>query len=344
MKNKKVLWLVLGAVVLVAAAVILCVVCFGNSGKTPETSEVSRPAVTFRINEKATATGTQNGQKTSADNTNETATNTASDETKITSNPRANTSEKELRSMGIGGGEFYYAIGYKPGDNATKNLVASAIQMMDKKQSLRLYGQRWFSGQVYPRDERRSVSITVDDVLLKSYIKNGITVGVIDGNAPVASFDENGQAVGYEIDVATASFATYDITPKFVPVTMENAAEKLNNGEVNLIWGGLRDGAVNGLLYSDINEWNLENEMSYYTPKGTRYKGETDLLDTEGKMGVVKDTLCARFVIDRLNSAGYVDKIIEYATTKEAFSALESGEVYVVACDYLSVYAMWKQS
>ena len=338
MKNKKTVWIIVAVVVLLAAVVALGFV-LNRKGATPtqETSDAttaSRATITWETSQKATGEGSISD---SAATTKKAETKTEPQVSKA-----AIPDPSACHSIAIGGGGFYYAIGYKMGDEHMQDLVMNAIRTLEERKQLDDVATQWFAEKVYPRDTKREVFGHADGVLLKQLRENGLTIGVMDGNAPVASF-ENGQAVGYEIDVAKACFALYNLEPKFVKVTAENAAEKLNDGAVNLLWGGLRDESVKGIDYSEMNVWNLENEMCYYTISGSRYKGETALLEETENLGVVKDTLCANFVKDRLKAAGYDDKITEFATARDAFAALKSDTVDCVACDYLTVYAMWKQ-
>ena len=329
-KNKKVFFLLGGAVLLIAAVVVLVILL--PKSKQEETSnagETTAPGATITW-KKSTKTEASSAESETTKSTAETTAKKAI--------PDVST----CRNIGIGGGGCFYAVGYKAGDEKTKALVAAGIRQLEDQHTLKELADVWFINAVYPRDEKRQVFGSSNNDLIRKFKEDGLKIGVIDGNAPVASF-ENGQAVGFEIDVAKACFALYHIEPEFVAVTVENAAEKLNNGEVDLVWGGLRDGAVKGIDYSDVNEWNLENEMCYYTTSGSRYKGETALLDEVEKMGVVKGSLCANFIKDRLKTAGYDVQIVEYTTAREAFAALGSDDVDCVACDYLTAYAMWKK-
>lgn len=337
MNKKKTLWIVLIVAAVLAAAVVLFLTLGGEKQPADETSgetTASRATVTWKKPQATEATGTVS----------DTAATTKKAETKTEAqvSKTAIPDKSECRSIAIGGGDYYYAVGYKVGDELTKELVTACLRTMEERHQIDDVASQWFAGTVYPRDTKHDPRGHADGVLLKQLRKDGLTIGVIDGNAPLASF-ENGQAVGFEIDVAKTCFALYNLEPKFVKVTAENAAEKLNDGSVNLIWGGLRDESVKGINYSAMNEWNLENEMCYYTLGVKRYKGETALLDETEKLGVVKNTLCGSFVKERLKAASYSDKIVEFDTVRDAFAAMKDGNVDCVACDYLSAYAMWKK-
>ena len=334
MKKNKTLWIVVAAVVVLAAAAALCLL-LRDKGE-PSAAETSGTATTVSRATMTWPAATKTGAKTAA------TTNAAEIKTAPQTTQAAIASESECRSIGIGGGGFYYAIGFKTGDEDMQGLVESGLRTLEESRRLDGISSDWFLHKVYPRDTKRNLFGHANNDLVRNLKENGLNIGVLDGNAPAASF-ENGQAVGYEIDVAKACFEHFGIKLKFVAVTAENAAEKLKSGAVGLIWGGLRDGSVKGIDYSEMNVWNLENEMCYYTIGGSRYKGETALLEETEKLGVVKGTLCADFIQDRLKTADYDVKITEFATARDAFAALKSDTVDCVACDYLSAYAMWKQ-
>lgn len=337
MNKKKTLWIVLIVAAVLAAAVVLCLTLRDSGKPADETSggtTVSHATITWKKPQKTEATGTVSG---SAATTKKAETKTEAQVSKA-----ALPDPSTCRSIAIGGGDYYYAVGFKAGDAQMKALVAASIRTLEERHQIENVASTWFAGTVYPHDTKRPAVGQTDGVLLKQLRKDGVTIGVMDGSAPTAFF-EDGQAVGFEIDVAKEGFALYGLEPKFVKVTAENAAEKLNDGSVNLIWGGLRDGEIKGIDYSAMNVWNLENEMCYYTVGAKRYKGETALLEETENLGVVKGTLCADFIKDRLKTADCDVKITEFDTARDAFAAMKADTVDCVACDYLSVYAMWKQ-
>ena len=338
MKNKKVIFLVGGVVLLLALTALLGVVLPKSGKGTAESST----AGTMTAAESRATIQWMHSTEPNASLSASTTTKKAETKTDSTEPQPAIPDSSACRSIGVGGGGFYYAIGFKTGDENMQGLVESGLRTLEESRRLDSISSEWFLHTVYPRDTKRNLFGHANNDLVRNLKENGLTVGVLDGNAPAASF-ENGQAVGYEIDVAKACFEHFGIKPKFVAVTAENIAEKLNGGDVDLVWGGLRDGAVKGIDYSEMNVWNLENEMCYYTVGGSRYKGETALLDETENMGVVKGSLCADFMKDRLKTADYDVKITEFATARDAFAALKSDTVDCVACDYLSAYAMWKQ-
>ena len=334
--NKKVLYLCIVAAVLLAAIVLLIVLW----PKTKSDTDAATSTVTTATQSRETIVWTHSSTEAEPSTTETSAEETAN----TTASPASSAlpDRTALLDIGVAGGGCYYAVGYKAGDEETKALVAAGIRRLEESGKLKTLTDAWFVSKVYPRDEKHEVFGHSNEELIKKFEHDGLKIGVIDGNAPVASFKDR-QAVGFEIDVAKACFELYRIEPEFVAVTAENAAEKLNSGEIDLVWGGLRDGVVQGIDYSEMNEWNLENEMCYYTTSGSRYKGETALLDKVEKMGVVKGTLCADFIKDRLKTAGYDIQITEFDTARDAFAALGAGDVNCVACDYLAAYAMWKK-
>ncbi len=330
MREHKSLWIVVGAVV------VLTVVFSGLFVKNRLSSTSSEtPSTTAATTAKTSAKPTKNPASTST-----TTKNRAEMKPAPTAEKPAIPDESDCRSLGIGGGQFYYAVGYKNGDEGLADLVEYALRQ--KEDTVKQIADKWFYGTVYPRDTAYAMKGAVDDARLTALKKDGVTVGVFDGNAPVASF-ENGKAVGFEIEVAKAVFGVYGLTPRFVAVTEDTAADKLKDGSVTLLWGGLRDEQLRGISYSAPNVWNLENELCYYVPVTARYKGETELLEKTEKMAVVQGSLCAQFVTDRLKSAGYDTAFSDYAVPRDAFAALKHGDVTCVACDYLSAYAMWRQ-
>ena len=340
MKNKKILWLSIGVAVLAAAVILSLVLTKEDRTSESDTSATSRATITWPTREPTTKPThfweASHGDE-DEDETSEAAIGTAPHNS-FNNIP----SYHSCRSIGIGGGEFYYAIGYKEGDESMKKLVAEGLAWMEKKGIIQKISYEWFIDSVYCRDTKRDIHGSVDEELAKKLKENGVKVGVLDGNAPVASFHD-GKAEGFEIDIAKSCFEQIGLEPTFVSVTQDGVAEALESGEVDLVWGGLRADSVKNIDYSAINEWNLENEMCYYTMYGKRYHGEKQLLDQEGYIGVIRDSLCESFFVDRLKNADVSAETKEFASAADAFTAMKSDDIYCVACDYLTALAMWKQ-
>ena len=65
-----------------------------------------------------------------------------------------------------------------------------------------------------------------------------IVIGLDDTFVPMGFRDESDNIVGFDIDLAKAVFAEYDIEPEFQSIDWSMKENELNNGTIDLIWNG----------------------------------------------------------------------------------------------------------
>ena len=69
--------------------------------------------------------------------------------------------------------------------------------------------------------------------------KNLVILG-FDPNVPPMGFtDQNGDYVGFDLDLAKEVFKTQNIDVKFQPIDWDSKEMELNTGKIDLIWNGL---------------------------------------------------------------------------------------------------------
>ncbi|MBY5035107.1 amino acid ABC transporter substrate-binding protein [Streptococcus gallolyticus] len=65
-----------------------------------------------------------------------------------------------------------------------------------------------------------------------------ITIGFDNTFVPMGYEDKSGKNVGFDIDLAEAVFAKYDIKVNWQPIDWDLKETELNNGNIDLIWNG----------------------------------------------------------------------------------------------------------
>lgn len=68
--------------------------------------------------------------------------------------------------------------------------------------------------------------------------KKKIVIGLDDTFVPMGFRDKSDEIVGFDIDLAKAVFAEYDIEPEFQPIDWSMKESELKNGTIDLIWNG----------------------------------------------------------------------------------------------------------
>lgn len=87
-----------------------------------------------------------------------------------------------------------------------------------------------------------------------TYVENkSITIGFDDTFVPMGFKDTNGENVGFDIDLANAVFAKYDIEVNWQPINWDLKETELNNGKIDLIWNGysITEERKEKVLFSD---------------------------------------------------------------------------------------------
>jgi len=74
----------------------------------------------------------------------------------------------------------------------------------------------------------------------KKIKKSGVIVVGLDDNFPPMGFrGENGEIVGFDIDLAKAAAAKLGLKAEFKPVDWDGIVMSLNKGDIDVIWNGL---------------------------------------------------------------------------------------------------------
>ena len=68
--------------------------------------------------------------------------------------------------------------------------------------------------------------------------KNEIIIGYDNTFVPMGYLDENGDTVGFDVDLATEAFKRMDINMKFQSIDWSMKEAELNSGNIDVIWNG----------------------------------------------------------------------------------------------------------
>lgn len=105
-----------------------------------------------------------------------------------------------------------------------------------------------------------------------------ITIGFDNTFVPMGFEDENGENVGFDIDLATAVFDKYDIEVEWQPIDWDLKETELNNGNIDLIWNGYTatDERREKVLFT---ENYMANEQILVTKKSSNITAVADMKD-----------------------------------------------------------------
>ncbi len=123
-----------------------------------------------------------------------------------------------------------------------------------------------------------SESTTKSDNWSRYESEKSITIGFDKTFVPMGFEETNGEYVGFDIDLATAVFDTYDISIKWQPIDWDLKETELNNGNIDLIWNGysVTDERKEKVLFT--NEY-MDNQQVLVTKKSSNISQVSDMKD-----------------------------------------------------------------
>ncbi len=162
----------------------------------------------------------------------------------------------------------------------------------------------------------------------KGYFVCGITV-----YEPMNYFDDSGNLIGFDTEVAQAVAEYLGVEVKFQIIDWPSKYLELNSGSIDCIWNGFTYGLEDGVSraeYVDFTYSYLENKQCVVT-RADRL-GELNSAEAfAGKKAAVEGGSSGEGVAETLTSE---DKIATYGSQMEALMDLNLGKVDFIVIDY----------
>lgn len=162
--------------------------------------------------------------------------------------------------------------------------------------------------------------------------KKVYVIGLDDEYAPMGFRDENGEIVGFDVDLAKEAARRMGVEFKFQPIVWDKKEAELNSGRIDIIWNGLditpeRKGYI---LYSKPY---LDNRQLLLVKKDKGFNIQS-MYDLAGKVVATQSGS---------NSEGYVEgdsefrnslaNFITYPSFNQAFKDLHDDKIDVLIVD-----------
>lgn len=145
--------------------------------------------------------------------------------------------------------------------------------------------------------------------------KGAFILGFDEGFAPMGFKDENGEHVGFDLDIAAEVASRLGLELKLQPVDWDLKVMELNNGNIDMIWNGLT-----------ITEERQE-KMLFSDP----YMGNQQIIVVAADSGIkTKADLAGKTVAAQVDSSA-MEAIQAEAEVMESFSELIESPDYVQA-------------
>lgn len=161
--------------------------------------------------------------------------------------------------------------------------------------------------------------------------KGTLVIGLDDTFAPMGFRDEDGNLVGFDIDLANAVGEALGITVEFQPVNWESKEMELSSKKIDCIWNGLsitderKESLALTKLY--LNNRNVIMTLS----DDVVINSEEDL--AKYNIGTQTDSSTLKVMQESNLWDTYGDKVTDYPTFDEAILDMKAGRVDCIVVD-----------
>ena len=189
----------------------------------------------------------------------------------------------------------------------------------------------WFGEDTVLKDQQfpRAIENTGDDSLQKILDKGEIILGLDVGFKPMGFYDDAGNIVGFDIDLAKEVASRLGVALKLQPIDWNSKEMELSAGNIDMIWNGMSitpERAEN----MNISKPYLNNRMVIIAAADSGIAAKADL---SGKKVAVQAGSSALDCINAEPDVAATFTISEYPDNPTAFLDLKAGRVDALVVD-----------
>jgi len=182
----------------------------------------------------------------------------------------------------------------------------------------------------------KTVDTSLDDIK-----KAGkFVVGLDDTFAPMGFRDEDGNIVGFDIDVAKEVAKRLGVEVEFKPIDWASKELELQGKKIDMIWNGLTitEERKKNMAFSDPY---LDNRQIVVVPIDSEIQSKADLAGK--KVGLQQDSSAYNALTADEETYNSVAEVVQYPDNFEALLDLQTGRIDAVIVDeILGKYYMTK--
>jgi len=225
-----------------------------------------------------------------------------------------------------------YAIGFRKDDNTLTLKVQEIIDEMIADGTTAKISEEWFETDQFlkGKDFPREIAATGDDSLQKIIDAGKIVLGLDVGFEPMGYYDDKGEIVGFDIDVAKEVAKRLGVELVLQPIDWSAKEMELSSGKIDMIWNGMSvtDDRVANM---NVSKPYLANRMIIIVAEGSGIATKADLA---GKKVAVQAGSSA---LDAINAepevAASFAEMPKYADNHSALLDLKAGRVDALVVD-----------
>ncbi|WP_101696423.1 transporter substrate-binding domain-containing protein [Clostridium minihomine] len=181
-----------------------------------------------------------------------------------------------------------------------------------------------------------SSSGTETDESWKKIEQSGTLIVGTDGTFPPMGYtDENGELVGFDIDVAKEAGKYLGVDIKFQIIDWAKKEEVLDNYEVDVLWNGFSKTPESARNFSMSIPYLSSNQAILVKGNSTYYS----LKDLSGATIGVQNNSSAKYALNSTQNRDFkhsLKKIVEIESYPEATTQVEKGMIDAIAIDEVS--------
>lgn len=231
-------------------------------------------------------------------------------------------------------GSEEYAIGFRKGDNTFTLKVQSVIDEMIADGKASEISKKWFGEDKLLKNVNFPATIedvgdsSLDDIMARGKIIVGLDVGF----KPMGYYDDAGEIIGFDIDLAKEVGKRMGVEIELQPIEWGAKEMELNSGKIDLIWNGMSV-TPQRVEEMNISKPYLANRMIIIVAKDSGITTKADLAD---KIIAVQAGSSA---LDAINddadgaTAATFKSISEFPDNPSAFLDLKAGRVDALVVD-----------
>ena len=220
-----------------------------------------------------------------------------------------------------------YGIGFKKGNTELKDKVEETLLSMVKDGKFEEIAKKW--------GLESSICLKADEEKTE---RNTLIVGFDEEFPPYGYKDENGEYVGFDIDLAKEVCKRNGWTLQLQPIDWNKKDDPLNSGEIDCIWNGF---TINGR--ENDYTWSVpytDNSQVIVVKKNSKIK---ELSDLEGKAVTAQANSSALTVFTGDDAseknkalAASFKELKQVSDYNSAFASLEDGSADAVCIDIIA--------
>lgn len=159
-----------------------------------------------------------------------------------------------------------------------------------------------------------------------------IIIGIDDDFPPMGFRNEQGEIVGFDIDLAKETFKRMDVDFEFKPIDWSKKREEITSGNIDLIWNGL-DITDDRKEYMIFSKSYMDDRQIFLVKKNSN-QGIYSEEDLEGKIvGVQAGATSETYFNQNEELKNTFKDFKTYNKFREGIDGLKNGEIDVFICD-----------